>query len=119
LTAAADRRPLALQAVLVALIVLALAGGWNAATQRELFFSEFPRFTPGLWALYLGWVPVGIAAKVGMLLWRRWGFWLTLGGGLLVAGIELYVGMGPKTLRVLVSLLLVAALARPHWERFR
>jgi hypothetical protein len=37
----------------------------------------------------------------------------------LVAALELYVGMGAKTLRVLVSLALVAALARPHWERFR
>jgi hypothetical protein len=54
-----------------------------------------------------------------MLAWRRWGFWLTLVGGAFVACLELYVGMGLKTLRVLVSLGLVVALARPHWERFR
>ena len=108
----------ALRAVLVALIGLALVGGWNAATHREEFFAEF-RFTPALWALYLGWVPLGIASKIGMLLWKRWGFWLTLLGGLFVAALELYVGMGLKTLRVLVSLALIVALARPHWERFR
>ena len=116
---AGPRPPLALTAVLLLLIVLALFGGWNAATRREQFFAEFPRFTPALWAVYLGWVPVGIASKVGMLLWRRWGLWLTFAGGLLAAALELYVGMGAKTLRVLVALAVVALLARPHWERFR
>ena len=116
---AASRRPLALTLVLLALIVLTLVGGANAVSHRADFFGEFPRFTPALWAVYLAWVPIGIASKVGMLLWRRWGFWLTCVGALFVAAIELYVGMGLKTLRVAIALALIVALTRPHWERFR
>lgn len=117
--AARSGRPLGLTAVLVALIALTLVGGANALARRADFFGEFPRFTPALWAGYLAWVPLGIASKVGMLLWRRWGFWLTCVGAVFVAGIELYVGMGLKTLRVLVALALVVGLTRPHWPRFR
>lgn len=83
------RRPLALTLVLLALIAATLFGGFTAVTRREEFLAQFPRFTPILWASYLAWVPVGIAAKVAMLLWRRWGCWLTCIGALFVATIEL------------------------------
>lgn len=117
--AAPQRRPLALTVVLLALIGLTLFGGFTAVTRRQEFLEQFPRFTPALWALYLAWVPVGITAKIAMLMWRRWGLWLTVVGAVFVAAIELYVGMGLKTLRVAIALALIVVLTRPHWQRFR
>lgn len=112
-------RPLGLTLLLAALIAAMLFGGSFGLTHRAEFFARFPRFTSPLWYAYLACVPLGIAANVALLLWRRWGFYLVGTTSLLLAGIELYVGVGPKLLRVPVSLALLAVLARPHWARFR
>lgn len=116
---AREPRPIVLTAVLCVVIALALVGALHAIRRLDELMLEFPRLSPGVWMAYIALVVPGIASKIAMLCWRRWGFWLTCMVALAIAGIEIYAGMGLKTLRVGVVIIVIALLVRPYWHRFR
>jgi len=115
----ADRRPIGLAAILIIVAAFNVFGLIFGLTHREDFFTQFPRFTPELWAVYLLCPPVGIVALTALWFWRKWGLWLAYFGAALVFSIELYaLPFGWHLARIFVSVGLITFFARRSWQRF-
>jgi hypothetical protein len=115
----AARRPVSLTAFLAVLSLACLGGGIHGLLTRGEFLAQFPRLSPWMLAVMIASAFVSIAANLALLCWRRWGLWVHLVTGPALFALELAGGLPfLKTLRVPVSLALLALLLRPHWRRF-
>jgi hypothetical protein len=114
------RRPIGLAVMLILLALANTFGGIFGLTHRAEIFSEFPRFTPALWNVYILCPLVGITAMAAMWYWRKWGFWLACVGAAIVFGIELYaMGLGLHLSRIVLAMGLIIFFMRPVWRQFR
>jgi mRNA interferase MazF len=114
-----ERRPIGLAIVLIIVAAANIFGLIFGLTHREEFFTQFPRFTPELWTVYLLCPPIAIAALAALWFWRKWGLWLAYLVGALVFGIELYaLPFGWHLARIIVSVGLITFFAKRAWQRF-
>jgi hypothetical protein len=115
----ARRRPFGLTAVLIILAAFNVFGLIFGLTHREEFFTEFPRFTPELWTIYLLSAPAAVVALTALWFWRKWGLWLAYVVGAVVFSIEVYaLPMGWHLARIVVSVGLITFFARRAWKSF-
>ncbi|MBI3817160.1 MAG: hypothetical protein HY286_00600 [Planctomycetes bacterium] len=116
---ATERRPLGFSVLLILLIVACTAGVTTASTHREEWLASFANMTPALFWVWIGCGIVNIISCLGMWMWRKWGFVLTLQNFALTAGLELYFSPPfGHVIRLPVVLALIIYFYRPHRARF-
>jgi len=111
---------IALRIVLVLAILGPVYGLWKSLTDPDSFFAMFPRMEEWMLRAEQALAAVGIIAAVAMLLWRKWGVWLTIACATGIVAIEI-PAQWPHLhwIRVPVLLALVVLCAWKNWRRFR
>lgn len=113
-------RPLGLTLVLSIVGIAGLAALNIALTRQAETTARFPRMSLEIHYAILAAIVLGLLGIYGIFQWRRWGLALFTLAGAAYFGLEYFALEGnPKSLRVLMALILVWFNAFPVWWRFR
>lgn len=113
-------RPLGLTLVLCIVGIAGLAALTTSATRPASVLASFPRLSQEIHFSILASLLLGLWGIYGIFQWRRWGLLLFSAAAAAYFGLEYYALEGnPRTLRVLMAMILVGMNALPLWWRFR
>jgi uncharacterized membrane protein (DUF2068 family) len=113
-------RPLGLTLVLSIVGIAGLAALNMTLTRQVATMARFPRMSQEIHYAILAAIVLGLLGIFGTFQWRRWGLALFTVAGAAYFGLEYYALEGnPKSLRVLMALILVWFSSIPVWWRFR
>ena len=113
-------RPLGLTLVLSIVAIAGMAAILSTWTKRAESMARYPLLTTEILYSLLAVTALGVLGIAGIFRWRRWGLYLFMISGAAYFGLEWFALQGtPKSLRILMAMILVGLNVMPLLWRFR